>query len=523
MMQDVSHMYQENEYRRQMRFYNLYRKALSHALDLKQFESFIDVGCSNGRLLENLKAHYPHLALKGLEGFEWGKQNAATEIKDCIEVRDLRQPIVGMDQAFSVVNSTEVGEHLQKEHEAIFLDNLARITKDILILSWSKHPGEQHFNPRTARYIQSQIKKRGFWIEKNATKRFRAELKSTVSPYGHQWWAETVTIYQKRRKTARRFYTIWGLRDVQIELGYSMFRASFQERFDSLKKKIKQLAVLGGGTIIRVSDGEFYFLRKKAVGSATPGRRGSTLSYDKIDIAPFRYGIFENDLISYHPEPRYRRKMLWYLVTRPLWLNRIFLRRLIRLGDWKVFSALKKYAQGVFENLYSPSIPHDAIYALIASRWIFREFSGQIGLIGNEHKMELVSELMKQPAYQAYLGTPSFTEYIGVPQKGAADYPEELMAKIGAQIQNSKAKIFLVGMGHAKTAILHRLKAYSDAVFIDIGTGMDAIAGCICQERPQFADWTNFRFKTYNYDKVDQMDYLYTGWNRDAYKTHWLN
>ena len=77
-------------------------------------------------------------------------------------------------------------------------------------------------------------------------------------------------------------------------------------------------------------------------------------------------------------------------------------------------------------------------------------------------------------------------------------------------------------MGHAKTGVLSYLKGYSDAVFIDVGVGIDALAGCVNQERPYFADWTNYRFKDFDYSQIDQMDYNAEGYDKSKYKTIWL-
>jgi len=160
---------------------------------------------------------------------------------------------------------------------------------------------------------------------------------------------------------------------------------------------------------------------------------------------------------------------------------------------------------------------------LVATRWVFRQYSNQIGLIGNGKKLDLIKRLTENSKYREYIGTDFFTDYIDIPEKGAADKPLELAAKIGEQLKSSKAKVFLVGAGHAKTALLPYLRTYSDAVFIDVGVGIDALAGCVCQERPYFGDWVNFRFKDYNYGEIDQMDYNYPGWDKSKYKTVMLD
>ncbi len=43
-------------------------------------------------------------------------------------------------------------------------------------------------------------------------------------------------------------------------------------------------------------------------------------------------------------------------------------------------------------------------------------------------------------------------------------------------------------------------------IFIDIGCGIDAIAGIVSQDKQYFKKWTNYQIKNYNLDKIDIMD-----------------
>lgn len=529
-MQDItkSDLYREEDYNRGLFFYNLYRKSLERILDFRQFDSFADVGCANGRLLESVYRKYPHLRVKGYDMFEWAKKYASPSIKSSIELCDLRQPIPTAEQ-FGLVNCTEVGEHIEREYESVFLDNLAAVSAYVLILSWSAEENPQHFNPRPVNYVIQQMAKRGFVVDWLATRALRRALRDLVSPHGFQWWAEDAVVYVRKIQNTFPKYIIWSSRNQEggaiarySRLSFLTPRA-FQQLFLALTKFILERVALGAAaSIARISDGDLYFLRKRAVGSASPGRRGSLLPFEKINISKYRFGFLQNDVLSFSPELPNRRHVLWYCFWHPPFLLKQFLRRLIKIGDRSTLKTVKNFCLMVCENIVGPSAPHEVIYSLVATRWIFRAFPDQIGLIGNEHKMELIKRLMKHKEYREYLGINSFTDYIAVPQKGAADYPEKLIESIADKISGSRAKIFLVGMGHAKTAVLWQLKNYSDAVFIDVGTGIDALAGCVCQERPQFGDWINFRFKDYDYGKIDQMDYDQPFWDKSKYKTVWL-
>jgi len=56
----------------------------------------------------------------------------------------------------------------------------------------------------------------------------------------------------------------------------------------------------------------------------------------------------------------------------------------------------------------------------------------------------------------------------------------------------SSAKVFLFGVGHVKSGIISELANMHPAVYIDIGSGIDALAGIIDVRRPYFGGWTNF-------------------------------
>jgi hypothetical protein len=176
-------------------------------------------------------------------------------------------------------------------------------------------------------------------------------------------------------------------------------------------------------------------------------------------------------------------------------------------------------AESIVDKTY---MPMEAVYALVPNKWLFKNFKNQIGIIAGEKKAELIEKLMQRPEYREYIGMDSFTEYIKVPQKGAADNLEILAQEIGEKIKNSRAKIFLVGVGSAKIGLLPMLKAFSNAIFIDVGAGIDALAGVVCQQRPYYCEWVDYRLKTYDYTQVDFMDQGNPAWNNPNYKTKWI-
>ena len=137
-----------------------------------------------------------------------------------------------------------------------------------------------------------------------------------------------------------------------------------------------------------------------------------------------------------------------------------------------------------------------------------KTFAGKIGLIGADSKINIIQNIIEAPQYQDYLGIEKFEDYISLPQKFACDDIDLTEKIVGEQLEKSTSKIFLMGMGHVKSGLIHRLKKYKDAVFLDVGSAIDAIAGIIDVERPYFGDWVNYQIDENElYKDVDYLQY----------------
>jgi len=236
-------------------------------------------------------------------------------------------------------------------------------------------------------------------------------------------------------------------------------------KIEEFKALVKQLVDGGESkTFYKFSDGEYYWLINKQEGSVRAGKRDSNISIR--DLTPFREGVIQNDYMMC--------QLLDYHVA---WFREYFKRDF----DW----------------------PVDYVYALLANKWFTKTFNGQIGLIGAMPKMKLIKRLCKNQEYLDYLEFDGFTDYIGMPQRYMCDdldYAEELMKE---QLEKATSKVFLVGIGHAQQALLYRMKKYKNAVYIVVGSGIDAFAGVQDNTRPYMADWTNYQLTDYDYSTID--------------------
>ena len=232
---------------------------------------------------------------------------------------------------------------------------------------------------------------------------------------------------------------------------------NFQDKLDEFKHTLIELVYLNEPkTFYKFGDGDYYFLKKIPVGSATPGRRALSKSYENINHDDFVKGA---QLCDYY--------------------------------TCEIYPENKAHYKDVIER--EIDFPAEYGYGLVTNKWLLQTFSGSIGLIGAGLKLNIIKNLMEAPQYQDYLGLEKFEDYISLPQKFACDDLLATENMVAEQLKKSTSKIFLMGMGHVKSGLIHRLKKYSNAVFLDVGASIDALAGIIDVDRPYAGDWTNYQ------------------------------
>ena len=120
----------------------------------------------------------------------------------------------------------------------------------------------------------------------------------------------------------------------------------FQEELEEFKHLLIELVYLNEPkTFYKFGDGDYYFLNKIPTGSATPGRRALSKSYDEIDHDAFVKGAQECDYYTCEIYPE----------------NRV------------------NYLDVIQRQI---DFPAEFGYGLVANKWLLKTFAGQIGLIG---------------------------------------------------------------------------------------------------------------------------------------------
>lgn len=138
--------------------------ALSSFLQGKTVASFGDgTGQYKNELLKLKK-------IKSYDSYDGGPFSEE-ESKGIVKYMDLTIPHYGLP-VYDWVVSIEVAEHIPKQYESIFLDNIFRHAKEGIILSWAV-PGQggfRHVNNRSVQYVMQIMNKNGFQLDENSSK-----------------------------------------------------------------------------------------------------------------------------------------------------------------------------------------------------------------------------------------------------------------------------------------------------------------------------------------------------------------
>lgn len=104
---------------------------------------------------------------------------------------DLSVPQYGLP-VYDWVISLEVAEHIPRQFEKSFLDNVARHAYKGVILSWAvpDQGGYSHVNRRTQAYVKAAMLNRGFLVDLEATSKMQ---RAAQLP----WLKENTVVYRR--------------------------------------------------------------------------------------------------------------------------------------------------------------------------------------------------------------------------------------------------------------------------------------------------------------------------------------
>ncbi len=128
----------------------------------------LDLGCGKGEYIKFLKKN--NINAIGVD---------KCDICDDIESYDLTKPYYNLSD---YVQTFEVGEHIPKKYESIFIENICNNAKKGIIMSWGLpgQGGDGHVNEKSTSYIIKKIEKYGFKLNREKTNEIRQNI--TISP-----------------------------------------------------------------------------------------------------------------------------------------------------------------------------------------------------------------------------------------------------------------------------------------------------------------------------------------------------
>lgn len=143
----------------------------------------IDFGCGNGDYLMDFKHNgYDVIGVDGIKNVDL----------DFIQIEDLSTKLdLGV---VGNVMSLEVGEHIPKHFEHIFIDNITRHCDNLLILSWAiiGQIGIGHINCQNNDYIIELVEKNGFVFREDITTKLRSNIEDHCD-----YFRNTLMIFKK--------------------------------------------------------------------------------------------------------------------------------------------------------------------------------------------------------------------------------------------------------------------------------------------------------------------------------------
>ena len=150
-----------------------------------KYKSVLDLGCGTGYYVSLLKTL--NIEYDAFDGNPFTK-----EISNGLgDVLDLSKDFE-LNKKYDLVMSLEVGEHIPKEFEDVFINNIIQHSKKKILLSWGipKQPGEGHINCQTNDYIINKFEDKGFKYNKIESQEFRK--------HADAWWFKnTIMVFEK--------------------------------------------------------------------------------------------------------------------------------------------------------------------------------------------------------------------------------------------------------------------------------------------------------------------------------------
>lgn len=158
---------------------------ISKFLIKKKCEEIVDFGCGMGLYVADFNK-------AGIKAIGYDGNPATPELTGgTCGIIDLSEDF-DLGKKFDYVISLEVGEHLPKKYEDVYINNLHKHAKEGIIMSWAvpRQGGDGHVNELPNDYVRKKIENLGYISDPEAEKLFRKNCSLW-------WFKRTMFVFRK--------------------------------------------------------------------------------------------------------------------------------------------------------------------------------------------------------------------------------------------------------------------------------------------------------------------------------------
>ena len=155
----------------------------------RDFRSVVDFGCGNAGYAKSIKKENPDIVVDAFDG----NPNVGKITNGFGENLDLSREF-NLHRKYDVVISLEVAEHIPKEHEATYINNISSHCNRLLVFSWAKvgQGGKGHINEQNKDYVLKILREKGFVLNRALSE----ELQSSATVC--YWFKETSLVFDRK-------------------------------------------------------------------------------------------------------------------------------------------------------------------------------------------------------------------------------------------------------------------------------------------------------------------------------------
>jgi hypothetical protein len=162
-------------------------------LKKEKVEGIFDIGCGDGYYTKYLND-------RGIFSIpiDGNPHTAEFLANSLLFVVDLSKPIGSLFSPTDWAICLEVGEHIPQEYEEVFFDNIDKLNKKGIILSWAVkgQGGDGHVNCKDNDEVIKEMRRRGYNYDEAQTWKIRES--AAMYPTPCYWFKQSLLVFRRR-------------------------------------------------------------------------------------------------------------------------------------------------------------------------------------------------------------------------------------------------------------------------------------------------------------------------------------